>query len=661
MPNGVEIGAKLKFDTNEATKSVGNVKKELKEAQKNLFAMQTTFGDFSAEAVTAAKKVAELKDRIGDAKNFAESFNPDRKFAAFAGSVQGVTGGFTALTGVMGLLGAESGDVEKLLLKVQSALAITQGLDSIRESIDQFKNLGNQVKNVTLFKKADAAATKVAATVQKAFGIEVNATSTSFKVLKGAIVATGIGLLVIALGEAVSWLSELGDKSEEAAEKQKKLQETTIELAKAAHEGASYYIDREASLEEARAKARGATEKEIFEIQQRWQKQRVKSAIEHYNEVKGIDVENFKAREDAEKEALKGEVDRLNFIAKQKEEADRKEKERQTKAREKAKELARQKLEDEKAALKLLEELRAQAAEANARTEKDADLLKLKADFEEKKKILIKGHQELNALEDWYAAQKGKIIRKYDDEDRKIFLAAMEEADKRHQEEAQKRDDNIKAEIAAHREAALAVADDQTQSLDARRLALDIAEKAMIDNVKMSEDERTAMEANFVAARIDLAKQEADAKKGFYNDIGSALGAFSEILGKETAAGKALAIAQATINTWLGVTEVLKAKTILPEPMGTISKFVNIAAVVASGISAIKNIVKVQVKGGGAGGSVPGNLAPVTPQVNNNVTTLDRNSVNAIGNQAVRAFVVETDIANNQQRVSRINRAARIG
>jgi hypothetical protein len=614
MPNGVEIGAKLKFDTNEATKSVGNVKKELKEAQKNLFAMQTTFGDFSAEAVTAAKKVAELKDRIGDAKNFAESFNPDRKFAAFAGSVQGVTGGFTALTGVMGLLGAESGDVEKLLLKVQSALAITQGLDSIRESIDQFKNLGNQVKNVTLFKKADAAATKVAATVQKAFGIEVNATSTSFKVLKGAIVATGIGLLVIALGEAVSWLSELGDKSEEAAEKQKKLQETTIELAKAAHEGASYYIDREASLEEARAKARGATEKEIFEIQQRWQKQRVKSAIEHYNEVKGIDVENFKAREDAEKEALKGEVDRLNFIAKQKEEADRKEKERQTKAREKAKELARQKLEDEKAALKLLEELRAQAAEANARTEKDADLLKLKADFEEKKKILIKGHQELNALEDWYAAQKGKIIRKYDDEDRKIFLAAMEEADKRHQEEAQKRDDNIKAEIAAHREAALAVADDQTQSLDARRLALDIAEKAMIDNVKMSEDERTAMEANFVAARIDLAKQEADAKKGFYNDIGSALGAFSEILGKETAAGKALAIAQATINTWLGVTEVLKAKTILPEPMGTISKFVNIAAVVASGISAIKNIVKVQVKGGGAGGSVPGNLARLHPR-----------------------------------------------
>jgi hypothetical protein len=660
---GVTIGAKLQIDTGEATKSVGSIKKELREANQELLSAQHTFGDFSAEAQTAAKRVAQLKDRIGDARDFAESFNPDKKFQAFGGAIAGVTGGFTALTGVMGLFGVKSDEVEKTLLKVQSALALSQGLDQIRSSIDQFKNLGNQIKNVTLFKKADAAATKLATGIQKLFGMEVNTTSKSFGGLKTAIAATGIGLLVVGLGLAVQWLQELGNAAEEAAEKEKALQEQTVELAKAGLEGETAFTDRQEKLEVARAKAAGKSEEEIFQIQQRYNKVRVGSAVRYWNEVKGVDGEGYKAKKAAEDIALDGELNRLAFVAKQREEQERKNKEAAQKALDKQKDLNRQKIEDEKAALKLIEDLRLNARLANTGSEKDQDLIKLKADFEEKKKILIKGHQELNALEDWFNAERGKIIRKYDDDDRQIFLEALETAQKLREEADAKRIENLKAEVDGHREAALAIANNDQMSITERSNALDIAAKSLLSNTQLSEDQRLALEANFTAARIDLAKQEADAKKGFYQDIGNALGAFSDLLGKETAAGKTLAVAQASINTWLGVTEVLKAKSVLPEPMGTISKFVNVAAVIASGIGAIKNIVKVQVKGSSGGGAVPtaASFAPTSSAPVNSVTTLDRNSVNAIGNQAVKAYVLESDVTNNQDKIRRINRAARIG
>jgi hypothetical protein len=41
-------------------------------------------------------------------------------------------------------------------------------------------------------------------------------------------------------------------------------------------------------------------------------------------------------------------------------------------------------------------------------------------------------------------------------------------------------------------------------------------------------------------------------------------------------------------------------------------------------------------------------------------TTLNQGQINQIGNTAARAFVLETDVSGNQERVRRLNRAARI-
>jgi ribosomal protein S13 len=63
--------------------------------------------------------------------------------------------------------------------------------------------------------------------------------------------------------------------------------------------------------------------------------------------------------------------------------------------------------------------------------------------------------------------------------------------------------------------------------------------------------------------------------------------------------------------------------------------------------------------GGGGGQNINSNFAaPLSPQAS--VTTLNQAQVNQIGNIAAKAYVVESDVTGNQERIRRLNRAARI-
>jgi hypothetical protein len=145
-------------------------------------------------------------------------------------------------------------------------------------------------------------------------------------------------------------------------------------------------------------------------------------------------------------------------------------------------------------------------------------------------------------------------------------------------------------------------------------------------------------------------------------DIADAMVSLGSIVGEQTAAGKALGIASALINTYVGASEVIRAKSTLPEPFGTISKIANVAAIVATGIKSVRAITAVNVPGaasGGGGQNINSNIAaPLSPQAS--VTTLNQAQVNQIGNIASKAYVVESDVTGNQERIRRLNRAARI-
>ena len=67
-----------------AEQAVGSLKSQLRQAQAEVAELSNKFGTTSKEAIEAAKRAGELKDKIGDAKNLTDAFNPDAKFKAFS-------------------------------------------------------------------------------------------------------------------------------------------------------------------------------------------------------------------------------------------------------------------------------------------------------------------------------------------------------------------------------------------------------------------------------------------------------------------------------------------------------------------------------------------------------------------------------------------------
>jgi hypothetical protein len=173
----------------------------------------------------------------------------------------------------------------------------------------------------------------------------------------------------------------------------------------------------------------------------------------------------------------------------------------------------------------------------------------------------------------------------------------------------------------------------------------------------------TANDVQNTQTRIQFAEMEHDQKVQFAMSIGNAMSALADLVGRQTAAGKALGIATAVMNTWIGVSEVLRAKSVLPEPFGTIAKVANTAAIIASGINAVRNIAKVQVPGGGGGMPSMSAAAPLQPQLSPaaQVQVQNADAINNLSNRAARAYVVNSDIQNNNQLNALLQRNAQIG
>ena len=131
------------------------------------------------------------------------------------------------------------------------------------------------------------------------------------------------------------------------------------------------------------------------------------------------------------------------------------------------------------------------------------------------------------------------------------------------------------------------------------------------------------------------------------------------LAGEGTVAGKALAIADATINTYAGANRALKE---LPPPFSYIAA----ATTIAAGLLNVQSILNTKVPAGAGvsdtsgGGGIPSAPAPIAPRgMEITPTTLDSRSLNTISNVVARAYVVESDITGSQQRIKRIENAAR--
>jgi hypothetical protein len=701
------IGLRVEVDGTSAERSVGNIRQQLREANRTLVEAQTQFGDYSTEAIAAAKRVAELRDRVQEAAETAALFDPGAKFKAFSGSLQAVAGGFAAVQGALGLVGVESEDLQKQLLKVQSALALSEGLSRITDSAKDFQRLGAVIQQTTVFQKSLAAANLLTSNALKVLGVSATTTSTGFKVLRGAIVATGIGALAIGLIAVVQNFDKLKAALLNAIPGLKTIADGIGNLVNRVTDflGITSEAERQtAKALEANAKAIRATERELelnADKYDEFTQRKIKANLDYRKNLEELLKDEKltederaryikQAREKANREILKADKDRQAASDKIAEDARKKAEERLKAERE-----ARAQAEREGAAE--LAKLREEATLAAIKDETERALkvveLQVAADrkriegtrlSEELKQALLteleaKGERERQAIRDKAAEDEAAKAKERAD----AIAKAQEEEAERQAAEAQAALERLAANQALELEIRRGYADtleEQRQvELDAINAEYDarVAKAAQTgEDIYLIEELRAQkvdeLNRKSAASEEALAKMRTQARIDQLSAVSQVASDVAKIVGEQTALGKTLAIASAVIETALSAQRAYSSLVGIPV-VGPVLAPIAAGAAIAAGIKNIRTIQQTKIPGAGGdgGGGVPSisapssaaASAPIAPQANAQVVgqELNREAINRAGSAATRAYVVESDVSSSQERIRRLERAARLG
>jgi hypothetical protein len=172
----------------QVTEKTKSLKQQLKEMKLELSTMDEGSQGFKDLLVEAGK----LQDKIGDLNQQVKNFASDTgKVDVALGGISAVTGGFEAVTGAMGLMGVENKNLEKALLRVQSAMAIANGVQQVQIALQ---------KESALMKGIDTAKTYLLATATAAYSFVVGTSTGALKLFRIALVSTGIGAIVVVIG-----------------------------------------------------------------------------------------------------------------------------------------------------------------------------------------------------------------------------------------------------------------------------------------------------------------------------------------------------------------------------------------------------------------------------------------------------------------------------
>lgn len=285
-------------------------------------------------------------------------------------------------------------------------------------------------------------------------------------------------------------------------------------------------------------------------------------------------------------------------------------------------------------------------------------------------------------------------------EDKKANAELLAEFDKRYEQQRQETID----QFAKEREEK---AKEETQKLlDNRKIIDDALQQARLDSIedaflrgqeeleiqrKLKEEELTLAGAtadeiqrvneSFYKKSKKLAKDEADYKKNLNKQVAEAnldvasqaFGAIASIVGEGSAVGKAAAIAQTTIDTYVGAQKAYTSQLIPGDPTSPIRAAIAAGIAVAAGIANVAKIIATPTPGTEGGGPGPSGGGPPTPAA---IPSFDPNAalsgtvggaeapetqtVTQTGTQStiVRAYVVDSEITSQQEATRKIENLA---
>ena len=165
---------------------------------------------------------------------------------------------------------------------------------------------------------------------------------------------------------------------------------------------------------------------------------------------------------------------------------------------------------------------------------------------------------------------------------------------------------------------------------------------AVLAQITGFQSEQIVNQVSLQKEQAALAMENADMQIQAYSDLA---GALSSLAGDN----KALAIAQATIDTFAGANKAFA--------QGGVAGFVTGAAIIAAGLSNVRKILSTDVGGeGGGSGSAPSMASTPAPEMLSGQFTLG----GVQEQQPVQAYVVTDDMTNNQNKLANIRRRATI-
>lgn len=564
------------------------------------------------------------------------------------GALGGVTGAFSTVQGAMGAFGVESEAVNEALLKVQSAMAITQGVDSIKQALPAMNAL----------KMGAISAFNGMTTAGKAFAL------------------TGIGLVLTALAAAAASMDMFSGSTENAEEKQAKLEKQLektnkqIEDQKRVTESITAIIDDRTARELNAARRLGASEQELTNIKREANKERLKilkreadAASALYLRMSGSGTQKqYEAAEKAMTEATKAysklriqiETEETDAIVEQRDRAieaakSRREQAAALKKDELAKITEAQKQYDENERLRYM-------------TEQEKEIYEVQKKYNELLAIAAKYGRDNTQLLENQKNEENAINTKYEQErlqqqaERDAVIAEQQEANRQAQldaEEAfaetfrQTTTSQYQLEIDAANEKyfeLITLAEQYGYDTTALKIK---QEQELADIDKKYKDEQAAREREIQSLKIDAVQ----------NGLSTIANLAEVFAGKSKKSQerafkiqKAVSIANATIDTYKAATSAyasLSGITIVGPVLGAIAA----AAAVAAGIANIKKIASTKFDGGEGGGvsaASPASSGSVTAPNFNITGGNTANQLATLGQQPVQAYVVSGEVSSAQ-------------
>ena len=579
------IGFSVSVDSNDASKSIKELRTEIEKTTQAVNDLGAQYGENSKEVEAAQKRLQQLQDLTNQKQE-----ENNRRIDNAAKTITALSAAYGGVQGALELTGLAGEDTIKQLAKIQSALAI-----------------GDAVQNLAEFKDA----------ISSTFGEFKNTAVKAFQAVKGAIGATGIGLLIVSLGLVAANFD--------------KIKEAVLNLVPGLKQVGSFFtniitkVTDFVGITSQAERALSALEKTT---------KRGNEGIEA--RIKVLTAQGGKEKEIYALSKQQGENE-LTFL--------------------RAKLKTKEGLNEEE--LKKFRDLKTQQSVLDAQENKRR--LDLAKDAGEKFK----------AISDKLAEENTARIEKQIAEEKRLTEQELAEYDKR-------RGQAKNAKILTQKE--LNALDEQDrikkQEEDNKKFDAQIAYLSKTTNYtlqKYNEEQKLKQELRDAELKADIELQNAkfDAVSAGLNLLSSLAGENEKLANVLFVIDKAMAIAKIVVNTQAEISAIALANskfgaagiplTIAQSTAAKIRAGIGIASIAATTISKFKNGGSGSVTGGASAPSVSASAPIAPPQPQAQTTTLDNRTINAIGNQAVRAYVVENDVTSNQQRIAAIQQRARFG